>query len=518
MQKFTKLYCRLFHAQQETTKRELLINYFTTTPDPERGYALAILAHSLTMPKLTTVQLRQLITEKIDPKLFEFSYQYVGDLAETIALLWPLTQANNFSLPTLSQLVVKLQQLTKQDLPTYLLELLANSDPDERWVLLKLLTGKLALNLTTRTIKQTLAIMGHTSVHAMEAVWRYQQPPYQELFAWLSGTAAKPLISDIPGYMPVMLANPITITELKNLDLANYQIEWNWDGTRVQVISQGNYQAIFNRAGDDLSGLFPEIVSRLNFEGILDGELLSNSGNMLHLQHRLKRHKPSPKLIKDYPVHLQLFDALTLNNKDLRKLSLNERRLKLAQWHEKHQPANIFLSEAINSADLSQLTELLYSQRPNVAGLFFKSLASPYIAGRSHSHWYRLKRDPYVVDAVLMYAQRGQGRYANFYSEYTLGLWQDRQLLPIGKPYVEISAQEILQIDNWVKNHTVNRFGPVRAVVPNLVFELAFDAVHLSNRHVAGFTLHFPRINRVRWDKSALEAGQLSSLQYYIAD
>ncbi|MDF2868113.1 MAG: hypothetical protein K0S11_1583 [Gammaproteobacteria bacterium] len=518
MQKFTQLIDRLFHAQQEFTKRELLINYFSSTSDPDRGYALAILADLLTIPTISSTQLRQLIDQQVDPELFSLSYQYVADLAETIALLWPMQKSANAALPKLSQLVAELTQLPKQAIPEYLISLLNQSNTDERWVLLKLVTGKLTTHLTNRIIKQTLAVMGHTSVHSIEEVWHQQQPPYTELFAWLTGKTAKPRVTDIPSYLPIMLANSITTAGLAELDLANFQIGWLWDGIRIQLISKGEYKALFNQAGDDLSRQFPELMSQLNFDASLDGELLINSGNMVELQQRLKCKKPSPKIIKDYPVHLQIHDALMLAGEDLRSQSLIERRTKLEHWFNTYQPADLHLSETLSYTDLMQLTELCHSQRLNVSGLFFKSLTSEYTEGRTHSNWYQLKRDPFVVDAVLMYAQRGQGRYANFYAEYTLGLWQDQQLLPIGKPYLELSKQEVIQIDAWVKKHTLNRFGPVRAVAPNLVFELAFDAVQPSKRHVAGFTLRFPRVSRVRWDKSALEASQLSSLQYYVAN
>lgn len=315
----------------------------------------------------------------------------------------------------------------------------------------------------------------------------------------------------------MMLAKPIPAAELARLDLANFQVEWLWDGLRVQLISKGEYKFLFNRAGDDLSLYFPELLTQLNFTAILDGMLLINSGNRLDLQQRLKRANPSAKLIKDYPVHLQIHDILMLEDEDLRNQPLIERRAKLEQWHKTFQPTGLHLSEILKQIDLSQLLMLYRKPRLNVSGLCFKTWNSIYSAGHSHAHWYQLKCEPFVVDAVLMYAQRGQGRYANFYAEYTLGLWQDQQLLPIGKPYLELTEQEIAKIDNWIKKHTINRFGPVRAVVPNLVFELAFDAVQPSNRHVSGFTLCFPRVNRVRWDKSALEANQLSSLQYYLA-
>lgn len=534
MRTFFQLIDRLSNTQHESTKRELLLNYFISTADPERGYALAILANAIEIPLLTSAQLRKLITDKVDRELFNLSYDYVGDLAETIALLWPkpsasqnilantgtestypLLTSEEFAEASLTELLSNFTALAKIERCAFIQQQLNTANLCERWVLLKLLTGKLSQFVTIKTLKQTLAIMGNTSTHSLEEVWCNQQPPYLELFHWLAGKTAKPTAPHLPAYLPIMQARPIGDEELSQLNLAQLQIEWCWNGIRVQLISKGQYKALLNRQGDDLGVYFPELMAEINIDAVLDGILLSNSGNIEHIQQRSKRNKPNQHFIRKYPVHIQLFDVLSLNNEDFRKQPLTDRRAALEQWHHTHKPKRIYLSEILAISNATQLQLYCQQKQANARGLLFKHLDSIY-TDSSTKQWLQWQQDPYLINAVLMYAQRGQGRLANYLAEYTVGLWQDQQLLPIAKPYINLSEAEIMKIDKWVKQHTVNRFGPVRAVLPQLVFEIAFENVHPSNRHVAGYTLQFPRINKVRWDKDANEAGTIAALQEFV--
>jgi len=516
MQLFTQLIIRLFHANHEASKRELLSRYLLQTTDPARGYALAILLKRLSLPQLSATQLRHLIADKVPDRLFQLSHQYTRDLPETIALLWP--EPKNTTKPMLSEIVMQLDSITKAELAEYTAFWLDHCEVDERWVLLKLLSGKLSEMIGTQLIKQTLAVLCHSSVHEIEQILSELQPPYVELFGWLEGKTPKPSTQHLPFYIPAMQALPISVEQLTELKLEDYQIEWLWEGIRVQLLAKDHYKALFNSSGDDLSSQFPELMAELEGNVVLDGRLLIKTGNHLHLQQRLKRHKPKPKLLLDYPVCIQVFDILILDEQDLSQLPLKLRSDKLEQWFASHQPKHMQLSQPIKSCGINELLELCQDSKLNVAGLCFKNLTSPYSQGQAHQAWFGLKREPYVVNAVLMYAQHGQGRHANLYADYTLGLWQDQQLLPIGKPYLELCEQEIGQIDAWVKNNTLNRFGPVRAVAPNLVIEVAFDTVHVSSRHVAGYSLSFPRATRVRWDKSAREADSLAVLQNYLPE
>lgn len=533
MQPFFQLIERLNNSQQESIQQELLLHYFSNTPDPERGYTLAILANTLTIPLLSYSQLRKLISDRVDPKLFELSYAYVGDLTETIALIWPNTSchayqaneptklsaaslANKLAINSVTELLSNLTNQSKAARLIYLQQLLSTAKASERWILLKLLTGKLNRLIAIKSLKQTLARMANVSMHTLEEVWREQTPPYWQLFSWLTGKTIKPKTAELPTYLALMQAKPIQPAELNQLKLNQLQIEWCWNGIRIQLISEGNYRALINTRGDELSEYFPELMSQINFTAILDGVLLSSSGNINHLQQRLKQPNPKPGYINKYPIQLQIFDILSMHKQDLREQKLVVRRAKLEQWYQTYQPQAMYLSVILNITSPEQLQTYRQQKQAHTSGLLFKSLDSIYNPDLKPSSWRQWQQDPYLINAVLLYAQRGQGRFAKYLAEYTVGLWQDQQLLPIAKPYVDLSEPELAQIDQWIKQHTINRFGPVRAVLPQLVFELTFTSVHPSKRHIAGYTLQFPSIKRVRWDKAAHEAGTLNTLQELI--
>lgn len=524
MQQFAELAERLCYANSKSIKSELLLNYFCNTPDPERGYALAILTGSVQANTLKATQLKELVYPSIDSTLFTLSYEYVGDLAETVALLWPSGQTHAISPPSLSQLMGFLQQTDKLMVKEYITKLLPTLTATERRVLLKLAIGNLRLDINPGFVKQALAIYGNVEVNQIEELWHHLEMPYLELFQWLEGRAPKPPLADKPAFMPVMLTCPMVNNEWQDLNLNEYQVEWKWDGIRVQLIGKSGDKAIFTRNGEDISSSFPDLLRSVNFEAVLDGELLVSTpgrpASFSDLQQRLKCKKPSAKLMNELPAQVKLYDALALEGTDLRSLSLAERRQQLETWFLQHKPASLYLSEIVQAKDSDELLQLQHycneNILPHINGLIFKRLTSSYLAGRIPGHWYKWKRDSYTVNAILMYAQRGHGKRESLYSDYTLGLWQGNQLLPIGKANSAFTDQELQQLDQWIRKHTVNRFGPVRALTPGLVFELAFEGVQRSNRHVSGFTLRFPRISRIRWDKPAAEADTLEHLAHYV--
>lgn len=235
------------------------------------------------------------------------------------------------------------------------------------------------------------------------------------------------------------------------------------------------------------------------------------------LQQRLNRKTVNPSLLKKYPAHIRLYDALELDGEDLRPLSFDERRKRLELWHGEKRPLHTDLSPLVfpaDKADLRQMWEL--TREAGIEGLMIKLRESPYIAGRPQGKWYKWKRIPLTADCVLMYAQRGSGKRSSFYSDYTFGVWKqeedERVLVPVGKAYSGFTDAELLRIDKFIRENTIQRFGPVRSVAPDLVFEVAFDAINVSKRHKAGLAMRFPRISRIRWDKPAAEADELSAL------
>jgi len=525
MHDFAALLERLYFTYANSDKAAVLRDYLARTPDPDRGWAVAAIAGELRFDLFKSALVRDLIKARVDPVLFDLSYDYVGELSETVAHLWPVgenaTRLNR--LPPLHEVVERFSTLPKGEIGAYLAHLLDNATPPERWALIKLGTRGLRIGMSARFLKRCLAEYGGVDVSEIEEVWHALSPPYEPLFAWLEGQAEKPCTGDAVVFHPVMLAHPIEDDELDSITPETFQAEWKYDGVRVQAVSTPEGRALFSRTGDDMSAAFPDVVARLDFTGVFDGELLVLNGGALgtfnDLQKRLNRKRPEKKLMADFPGHLILYDVLKLEGEDLRALPLDARRARLADWVSARQPRSMSLSQALDFAGADELAGLRarvsMGDDPALAtveGLMLKRRDAPYIPGRPKGAWYKWKRDPLLVDAVLMYAQRGHGKRSSFYSDYTFGVWRAAELLPVGKAYFGFTDEELKELDKWVRNHTVGRFGPVREVEKALVFEVAFDSIHPSTRHKCGLAMRFPRINRIRWDKPAAEADRLDTL------
>ena len=320
-----------------------------------------------------------------------------------------------------------------------------------------------------------------------------------------------------------MLAHPLEAGEQNKLDADDYRAEWKWDGVRVQVVAAGGALRLFSRSGDDIASSFPDIAAVARFDAVLDGELLVMRGGQVaafnDLQQRLNRKTVSAKLLERYPAHIRLYDILYEGQRDLRDLPFDERRQRLDAWFEKIIPERMDLSPLLPFASWDELSALRADARAHgIEGLMLKHRQSPYIAGRPKGPWFKWKRDALICDAVLMYAQRGHGKRSSFYSDYTFGAWRKGEdggpeLVPIGKAYFGFTDEELRQLDRWVRNNTAERFGPVRAVKPGLVLEVAFDAVQRSTRHKSGLALRFPRIHRIRWDKPIEDAERLETIE-----
>jgi DNA ligase-1 len=526
MQAFASLLDRLYYTHSNNAKAALLSDYLRRTPDPDRGFAVGAIAGTLSFELFKPALVRDLAAERTDPVLFALSYDYVGELSETVAHIWPPNPHATIldRLPPLHEVIHEFETRGKPGIRQYLTVLLDNMTPPERWALLKLGTQTLRIGMSARSVKHVLARFGGVGVGEIEEVWHAQEPPYLDLFAWLEKRGPKPGIKDAVIFHPVMLAHPLEEAALETILPEAFLAEWKYDGIRVQLVSTPAGKALFSRSGDNISTAFPDVLAELNFHAVLDGELIVKSGGEIasfnHLQQRLNRKAPDPKLIERYPGHLILYDMLAADGRDLRPLPLLERKVAMTSWFEAAKPAGTELAQPLafrNPGDLQALRAeagALASQ--HIEGLMLKRLDSPYVAGRPKGLWYKWKRDPKLVDAVMMYAQRGTGKRSSFYSDYTFGLWQDGALSPIGKAYFGFTDEELKELDKWVRGHTIARFGPVREVEKALVFEVAFDAVHRSTRHKSGVALRFPRINRIRWDKPAREADELAALAKWL--
>ncbi|MEP3114036.1 cisplatin damage response ATP-dependent DNA ligase [Nisaea sp.] len=524
MERFSYLLDRLLYAPQRTVKLKLMADYFTHAPDPDRGIALAALAGALDLKSARPALIRQLGMQRVDPELFGWSYDFVGDLAETVALIWP-ERPTNAAPPRLGEIPDQLASLKTAEAGEQLEHWLDTLDATGRWALLKLVTGGLRVGVSSRLAKTALGDAFGTSADEIEEIWHGLEPPYEALFAWLEGRAPRPDMSDRAVFRPLMLANPLEQLELEKLDLADYAAEWKWDGIRVQLAARGGERRLYSRTGDDISAAFPDIVDSMTFEGVLDGELLVvREGEVApfnDLQQRLNRKRVTAKMLQKHPAHVRLYDILFDGIQDLRGLGFEERRTRLDAFWDREQPERMDLSELVLFDSVEALEALRAGCRgEQIEGLMLKHRDSVYQAGRPKGPWFKWKRDALTVDTVIMYAQRGHGRRSSFYSDYTFGAWRDGEagpeLVPVGKAYSGFTDEELKKLDKWVRDNTVNRFGPVREVTHSLVVEVAFDSVHRSFRHKSGVAMRFPRFHRIRWDKPSEEADRLESLENLI--
>jgi DNA ligase 1 len=615
MNRFAELLDRLAYEPGRNNKLRLLTAYFREVEDPDRGYALAALTGALSFKHAKPGLIRDLIAARTDPALFALSYDYVGDLSETVALMWPkahreqsfpgypppqpsptrgegaerrlglISRAtadsdgdtyllsegaaltvpsplvgegqgggyrtfdaneesrlphfhNNPPPPTLTEVVTTLRTLGKTELPRQLSRWLDELDETGRWALLKLVTGALRIGISVRLAKTAAAALGNKDPHDVELIWPGLTPPYLDLFAWLEGRADKPVNRDPAPFRPVMLAHAVEDEDFANMDAADYIAEWKWDGIRVQAVSGRESDGhmvtrLYSRSGEDITPSFPDLLPSLHLPGALDGELLVLRGGRVQsfnvLQQRLNRKTVSPKLMKDYPIHLRAYDLLHDEDSDLRELTFAARRTRLEAFVKKLDDPRVDLSPTIAFASWDELAAARADpaaagggeDAEAVEGVMLKRRDALYLPGRPKGQWWKWKRDPHIIDAVLMYAQRGHGKRSSYYSDYTFGVWTPGeggdQLVPVGKAYFGFTDEELLQIDRFVRRNTTEKFGPVRHVVhepdQGLVLEVAFEGLQRSVRHKSGVAMRFPRINRLRWDKPPREADRLETLE-----
>jgi DNA ligase 1 len=652
MNRFAELLDRLAYEPGRNNKLRLITAYFREVGDPDRGYALAALTGALSFKHAKPGLIRDLIADRTDPVLFALSYDYVGDLSETVALMWPKRAVNrdesllshpsaqpspargegaeestgqsveirsnvapvlrtvpafgaassplpprsggegsgvgggsararshagtasaeapptpapgsspgqapsppraarveggemagaghnNPPPPTLTEVVTTLRTLGKTELPKQLARWLDELDETGRWALLKLVTGAMRIGISARLAKTAAAALGNKDPHDVELIWPGLTPPYLDLFAWLEGRADKPVNRDPAPFRPVMLAHAIEDTDFAGLAAADYIAEWKWDGIRVQAVSgkdpRGHTMArLYSRSGEDITNSFPDLLPSLHLPGAIDGELLVLREGRVQsfnvLQQRLNRKVVSPKLLKDYPIHLRAYDLLGEGHDDLRTLPFAERRDRLEAFVKKLDDPRIDLSPTIAFESWDQLAAARADpagagagdDAEAVEGVMLKRRDALYLPGRPKGQWWKWKRDPHIIDAVLMYAQRGHGKRSSYYSDYTFGVWtatdDGEQLVPVGKAYFGFTDEELLQIDRFVRRNTTEKFGPVRHVIhepdQGLVLEVAFEGLQRSPRHKSGVAMRFPRINRLRWDKPPREADRLETLE-----
>jgi len=543
MNRFAELLDRLAYEHGRNNKLRLMTDYFRSTADPERGWALAALTGALTFAHAKPGLLRNLIAERTDPVLFALSYDYVGDLSETIALMWPAPSppASRGGELSLTAVIETLATLGKAQLPQQLARWLDALDETGRWALIKLVTGALRVGVSGRLAKAAVAALGGKDAQEIELIWPGLEPPYVALFAWLEGHAEKPASGDPAPFRPPMLAHALEDADLPALDPAAFMAEWKWDGIRVQAVAARRggepIARLYSRTGEDISKSFPDLIDALRLPGAIDGELLIMRDRRVQtfnvLQQRLNRKTVTGKLIAEFPAHLRAYDLLADGDRDLRELPFAERRARLEAFVARLNEPRVDLSPLIAFTTWEDLTAARKDpaaagageDAEAVEGVMLKRRDALYLPGRPKGPWWKWKREPFIIDAVLMYAQRGHGKRSSFYSDYTFGVWtggdNGDELVPVGKAYFGFTDEELLQIDRFVRRNTTDRFGPVREVVhepdQGLVLEVAFEGLQRSSRHKSGLAMRFPRINRLRWDKPPGEADRLERLERIIA-
>lgn len=520
MQRFAELLERLVFSPRRSVKLRLLREHFTTVPDPDRGWALAALAGTLELPNLTASVIRGVAEARVDPELYRLSYDFVGDLAETTALIWP-APGDPGPAPPLREVIGELRAATRADRPARLAALFDRLDPSARFALIKLCTGGMRVGVSARLARTALAEAFGRPLERIEELWFALEPPYEDLFAWLEG-GPEPEADLSLAFRPMMLANPLEDGRLDTLAPQDFAAEVKWDGIRVQAAATAQGRRLYSRTGEDIGPAFPDLLDAMEWQGCVDGELLvvidGEVAPFSDLQRRLGRKTVSAKMLTELPAHIRAYDLLHDGAQDLRPLPLDARRARLRDWVAAHAPPRLDISDEIPFDAWDDLAAIRDGQRAEgQEGLMLKRRDAPYSAGRPVGPWWKWKRDPLEADCVLMYAQRGHGKRSSYYSDFTFGAWAEGPdgpvLAPVGKAYSGYTDEELTKIDRWIRNNMTERYGPVRAVKPELVLEIAFDAVQPSARHRAGVAMRFPRIKRIRWDKPAAEADRLSRLR-----
>ena len=516
MRQLANLLETLIFNYSTNKKIEIIEQHLHKIAKDDRGYTIAFLLEKLKIKNIKRSEILNIVRKKIDSELFDLSYDYVGDLAETISLIWPDDNVKKES--SIKRTLSELQ--STNNLEKTIISLLNRFNKVERWALIKLILGGLRVGVSDSVVKKAIAKYGKKDLSKIEYIWNGLSFPYTELFNWIDEKSSCPIIDQSKVFHSFMLANTLDKKLLKNtINNNTFFLEHKWDGIRAQIVVKNNITKIYSRSGEDISNRFPEISIKSTKLLVLDGELLVGKNfeafSFYELQKRINKKNPTKSLLLKLPAFIRLYDLLYFEGNDIRNKKLIERRRHLDKWFTLQNNNCLDISKLIEFATNEDLYKIYNKceEKKNIEGLMIKRKDSTYIAGRKKGNWFKWKKNPCFIDVILMYAQRGHGKRSSYYSDFTFGIWDDNRVIPIAKAYSGYTDKELSKIDSFVRKNTVAKYGPVREVKKSLVFELAFDSANSSTRHKCGLALRFPRVHRIRWDKPVDEVLNLISIK-----
>jgi len=520
MKKFAALFEAIDSSTSTKAKTAAMAEYFARADARDAAWAAWFLTGHRPRQAVPT---RRLVTWAAEMAglplwLFEESYDAVGDLAETIALILPpAAHASDDPLHVwVEERLIALRELAQAEQRARLESYWSQLDGTERFAFNKLITGNFRVGvsalLVVRAIALAFGLDAKVIAHRLTGEWAPSAP------MWSSLIDAASVETERSNPYPFFLAHPLEGDPAQLGDRDDWLVEWKWDGMRAQLIRRGEVTALWSRGDEPIAGQFPEIVAdaRKLPDCVLDGEILAwKDGRVMPfaaLQKRLGRKNPGKKVMSDSPVIFLAFDLLEFGGEDWRERALAQRRAKLAEVvHSIPGGSRFEVSSQVRAPTWETLAlARAQSREQGTEGLMLKRTNSAYGVGRPRGVWWKWKIEPYTLDAVLIYAQKGHGKRASLYTDYTFGIWKDAELVPFAKAYSGLTDAEIREVDAFIRRNTLERFGPVRTVKPELVFELGFEAIQRSGRHKSGIAVRFPRMLRMRKDKSIAEANTLA--------
>ena len=536
MKRFTQLFQAIDATTSTNEKVQALQQYFQAEAPENAVWALYLLLGKTRKRLLTSRTLRQIFLQRFELPdwLFEECYAQVGDSAETITLLLsnycsgtaaagdrPADQPSIADFPLHQWMEELLPQVKTLDTDAAIADLVFSwwlaLDPAQLFVLNKILTGAFRVGVSEKLVIKGLSAVSGIPEPVLAHRLMGDFTPTIAAYHQLLHTAETERSPSLP--YPFCLASPLEPDRFSQENCADWWAEWKWDGIRAQVIRRAGQLFIWSRGEELITDQFPELAPSflaLPDGVVLDGEIVCWQGdrpmNFHALQKRLGRKKLTPKILQDHPAHFIAYDLLEHQSEDIRDLPFCDRRTHLTTRLQDTDPTWISLSTIMTIDSWSHLRSLRELAREQGAeGLMLKARQSRYLVGRKRGDWWKYKVDPLSLDAVLLYAQAGSGKRANLFTDYTFALWQGDRLVPFAKAYSGLDNQEIAELDKWIRQHTVEKFGPVRSLEPIQVFEIGFEGIARSTRHKSGISVRFPRILRWRKDKLAQDADTLTA-------